>query len=504
MSRVTTLKKKERVQEIYHFWGIHGLLEEIKFNLKDGERPEKTIKRFKLNAGKQLMKMWREQGEHQHHFLKTLCSGSRILELTPLTESVEDYDYLKKLIPVCMEKKTRAQAREGELYEILYKRGDIGEFKGYGAELGSMSEKGHGLKWQLKSGGKLVVIYDVARLFGEVLFQNAIEKFVELNEQYIHYELFRQYVEKAKDRTTVEIPNDSWLLDIYQSLNEQYEVTEKRIVMKEGDKNYFKGKEQPIPYSVLHYVVAPMFFNKIGKLKEKIKKEQKDRLEYATACVTKKNIPKEVEKIMKQNAILKKYGYVELDEDTDLELFEQLEVEFVRINEEYPWLIPHADDYSFRVRRLGKHKASGLHYGFAKSTVIDIDSPKSYVHELFHQIDYTKYEGELLVSESLKFKRVVDLYCSEMARKIADLPDDNEFRISWEGKNKYNSQYFLSDTEIFARCGEWYMKWIGLETSFLPEVFPQYVYPESEELKSEIKTFFNSFFKVKREESISA
>ncbi len=179
--------------------------------------------------------------------------------------------------------------------------------------------------------------------------------------------------------------------------------------------------------------------------------------DYARAFQTKKHINKRTKKVMDNNAFLSKYGYVEIDNDVDLKLFGQLEKDFKSLCQKIH--IPTTKDHSFRIKKLGRHRAAGLYYPDPiKSIIFDLDHPNAFVHELEHLIDFTLLsENEQMVSESLHFRKIMDSYKRIMDDKISNLDMDNPFRKQWFGKPKYNRSYYFQATEVFARSYELYL-----------------------------------------------
>src|SRR5699024_4230619 len=148
------------------------------------------------------------------------------------------------------------------------------------------------------------------------------------------------------------------------------------------------------------------------------------------------------------NEFLGKYGYVEIDNDVDLNKFEKLSQEFKELSHKI--YIPKADDHSFRIKKLGKHRAAGIYFSGMKSTIVDIDNPDAYIHELGHQIDYTLGKGSL-ISASLSFRHIIDEYKVLIRDAVNELDNDNSFKKSWFGNSSYNGDYYFQPTEIMAR-----------------------------------------------------
>ena len=202
----------------------------------------------------------------------------------------------------------------------------------------------------------------------------------------------------------------------------------------------------------------------------------------ARAFETKKNIPEKTVKAMEESEFNEYFGYVEFDEDVDLEKVSEIAKEFIAFKETY---LPGADvkDNQIRFRRLGKHKALGLYYPSLKCLCVDINAPSSLIHEFGHLLDY-KYEE---LSSKFNFYAVRKRY-----EKVVDAAmGDNE---RWNGNTKYNKSYYLRPTEIFARSFEIYMsRFMGLKNSILetPGGYESFCYPSDEEYLNLVKNYFD-------------
>ncbi|MGF7535502.1 hypothetical protein AAGG74_17760 [Bacillus mexicanus] len=195
--------------------------------------------------------------------------------------------------------------------------------------------------------------------------------------------------------------------------------------------------------------------------------EETDFRTCAKAFQEKKNIKLEHRKRMEHNKFLNFYGKVELDNDVRMPLFDIAEKDLLEISEAIPF--PIRKDYEFKIKKLGKHRAEGLFYPGLKMVIIDVRSPKSFIHEVGHQLDHLFAEGKRsrYYSETAAFRHIRNLYTQAMDKKVNELPEDNLFRKQWEGNTKYSKLYFLNPTEIFARSFEVYMLKYGLSLNSL-------------------------------------
>lgn len=252
---------------------------------------------------------------------------------------------------------------------------------------------------------------------------------------------------------------------------------------------------------VRHPKILAYFINLLIELNEEEVEEAKTikRLssDYARSFETKKNIPQKVLEKMENNLFLMNFGYVEFDELIDLEKVEQIEKEWVKINKQI--MLPIKKDHSLRFRRLGKHNANGLYFPNAKAVCVDLSSPSSMMHEVMHMIDYTTSSSDNL-SSSYKFRGIVEKYRDITNSLVDALPADNGFKSRWNGNGKYNKSYYQNPKEIFARCGEIYIKQIlKIDNSLIDGVSSKILYPEDKMLLSLIKNYYKEFIKARNQ-----
>lgn len=206
--------------------------------------------------------------------------------------------------------------------------------------------------------------------------------------------------------------------------------------------------------------------------------------EYAKSYQTKKNIPQKTLASMKASSFNDYFGYVEFDEDVDLQKIAIVTEQFVAFKETY---LPKIDSSynAIRFRRLGNHKAVGLYYPSVKCLCVDINSPSSLIHEYGHLIDFCY--GRL--SSESSFHEIRKMYEDRIRKKMAE---DKAFSGVMNGKGKYNLSYYLIPTEIFARVFELYVKEIlKVNNSLTPATYAA-VYPTDEAFLNEITTYFKN------------
>ena len=203
----------------------------------------------------------------------------------------------------------------------------------------------------------------------------------------------------------------------------------------------------------------------------------------ATAYITKKNIPISIQKAMDSSGFHNYFGYVEFDEDVDLDAVRKIEEEYKAINKQY-FSGSSFMEVTLRFRKLGKHKASGLYYPSIRNLCVDIQTPSSFIHEHFHMLD--EQLGDL--SLEVDFDTIVNTYKAAFLKEMENF--DPAVTKKLNGSSKYNLKYFFRRAEIFARCGEIYFNRILKVKSSLLEPTLTYAYPESEELNRLIEKYY--------------
>lgn len=208
----------------------------------------------------------------------------------------------------------------------------------------------------------------------------------------------------------------------------------------------------------------------------------------ATAYITKKNIPKAVIKAMQDSRFNQKFGYVEYDEEVNIEAAEQIAEEFSRLNAGLFHGIE-TKDCSMRIRKLGKHKAAGIYFPMLNCMCVDIHNPDSFVHEYYHMLD--DQMGNL--SAQYEFHAVCGEYKDLLYKSLKGMDEKKKSQL--KGTGKYNLSYYCRPAEIFARCGEMYLlRELHVKSSLLkPSVEEMFAYPEGEELSKLIKAYFDDF-----------
>lgn len=245
------------------------------------------------------------------------------------------------------------------------------------------------------------------------------------------------------------------------------------------------------------------FVGQVVDVRNLVKDAAGEKANYAKAFQTKKNIPKTHLEKMESSRFLDVYGYVELDEDVDLERFEEIERQFEDFVRRTG--MSEAKDHAFRIKRLGNYRAAGLYFPYFKSTVLDIRHPNVFGHEWMHQVDYTFRGGGRNVHEESRFHPLYVRYMQEVEQAIEGAEENDPLKKSWHGSTKFNRAYYSKKTEVFARLGELYLStFIDDDNSLIKkkedlEASP--VYPTDEVTMRLVVTYFDDLFGRHRAEN---
>lgn len=205
---------------------------------------------------------------------------------------------------------------------------------------------------------------------------------------------------------------------------------------------------------------------------------------YAKSFMLKKNIPQKVLDAMETSGFNTYFGFVEYDEETDIKRVCEVEKEFEALWKTYLMKIDSTKNI-IRFRKLGQHKAIGLYYPAYGCLCVDLRHTNSLVHEYGHLIDFT--HGSLSIKS--------DFYHIRSAYKgLLESAIGKNGNLKGSLKGKYNLAYFLTPTEIFARCFELYIaKVLGVKNSLVPEEFREGIYPQDDSFLEMVKIYFEKF-----------
>lgn len=493
---------------------------------RPSELREKVLQSLQRQMRKQLDKI--ETYEQLEEFLKEISFGSSKIEIKSL-EAMNDElyrDYLVELLVRCAKVKSRLAYTFDNFKSLLplqltanyfsmdYRKER--EVEAYSLGKQKFTKRYHDGSWYLtRTGRKSARVMDLAVICSEIFLVNSIEQFTFKNQGLYLYKMTEQLLERQnysiETFNELPLPTEEGSRKIIIDTMKKYDLLPSDTNLTDDEElNDFgqhfildvdEESNRIVNYSMnIIDTMLPEFLKQTFYIKDKVDREVKETSDYARSFQTKKNINKSTLEVMKNNKFLSKYGYVEIDNDVNLQKFHQLEKEFEALTKKI--YVPECKNHSFRIKKLGKHRAAGLYYPEPiRATIFDLDYPDSYIHELGHQIDHVLGK-EVMLSETIRFKRVAELYEKEVNKTVNALPDDNAFKTVWNGNTKYNSSYYLQPTEIFARSFELYLWNEGIETSFLKKDYDEPVYPKSEKFLSVAKNYFDelfSFFKPDEE-----
>lgn len=162
------------------------------------------------------------------------------------------------------------------------------------------------------------------------------------------------------------------------------------------------------------------------------------RKKIATVWDDKKNPDKTHQHLSKTSVLTSSFAKIEVDNDVDPVEFHDFESALVHAQRVLP-PIPRGRNPQLRIRKLGKHRASGLYSPAHNAIAIDVRDSSSFVHEYAHMLDY---QGSVS-SVGDEFRGVVKDYSS--ALKVPSL-------------DKGKREYYSTPTEVWARAFELYAR----------------------------------------------
>lgn len=520
-TKITSVKidKKEVMNENFKKKGLPELLSEVNFSIDTNESPGKLTKKF-ISAIKRKFKteFMSMSIEDKLTFIKGINIHSIYsveMELFNGDENVGFYKNIQELLYNTQPKALREKKEDIIIAKVTMNNGDT-ESVGYGilnSEIGSSYHRTHrGYPSTLKKYGYQKLL-DIPTLIAETIIAQSLMDFAEKNKEVVQYLFVEQNLKKTM------YPKAPKLLDFkddYMGIAEKYNIKwsayrESEELDKFENVFYVKKKEvgtsrNPLDDYLFQLIIAE-FIQQSEYVQYKTNEELKERSEYAKAFQTKKQIKKTHLERMEKNAFLGRYGYVELDNDVDLKKFRIIEDNFKELCEKI--YVPKRKDYSFRIKKLGKHRAAGVFFPYYKTTIFDLNHPDAFVHELWHQIDAIMAEdlsGYDYFSETLEFREVFDKYKELITNHVESLPSEHAFKQQWTGKTKFNKSYYLKPTEVLARSGEVYIASLGINNSLTKskeELEKNDVYSFEVDYLKSVTTFFDTFINdLKKKEHV--
>lgn len=200
----------------------------------------------------------------------------------------------------------------------------------------------------------------------------------------------------------------------------------------------------------------------------------------ATAWMDKKNPDEEHKNLMHSTSLLKTFKKVEIDNDVDPAEFADFEHAIHKVKAKLP-SIPGGKEPELRIRKLGKHKATGVFFPHKNTICVDVKTSSSFIHEYGHYCDLVVKNNASLSSE---FRDISQAYTHNL-------------KVPAEIASKRD--YYSTPTEIFARGFEMYANQkLGINNRLLnPEKFNGFdfePFKKDPELKTRMFSLFDKIF----------
>lgn len=228
---------------------------------------------------------------------------------------------------------------------------------------------------------------------------------------------------------------------------------------------------------------------------------------------------------LNKSTIFNQLGFRKVEVDTqkyegkefDYNLFRKVEEDFEEICNK----LPHASAQpELKLRKLGKHKATGLYAPFLNILAVDVRNTESFIHEYGHYLDY-KHGGKENYSLRDDFEHIITAYSNNFKIISKKKEDDLLTRLMKASKDPIPSvvsleekrlsselellkqtekmfDYFTTPTEIFARGFElWVFETITSNSSLLKskeEYSNRIEYASFNGIKESLFAFFATIF----------
>lgn len=195
----------------------------------------------------------------------------------------------------------------------------------------------------------------------------------------------------------------------------------------------------------------------------------------ATAFDTKKVINKETLEAMETSDLNKMFANIEFDNEVNLN---KLHIYEKALKELLTTTFSNLDKtkLTFRLRKLGKHNATGIYENNGKNVVVDFRSTESTVHEFAHALDFST---ETPISYNQNFAKIARFYREELDTKTL---------------TSSKASYYKNIHEIFARAFEYnYFLKNGVKEEISKDLSkPSFEYKPFESIKDEIVEYFSN------------
>ena len=359
--------------------------------------------------------------------IEHIRNSPRPIKIELLPPHDKQYEYIFRLLQSC----TKSLDKNIDVWQITYNNK-----VGYSFKDVEIKKHCHNRNWRLRErhdGYKLVFNYYL--ILAESYIDSILTDYIEKNVSLYRYLIVQQLMVN-EDKQLLKVPLDiEFYSELFMFIKSSRWKNYKREIYEDIDKYKSAFLLGECDEKIKHVIIFEIL-QQLKYLRIKTERELEQRTSYARAFQTKRYITHKTQNVMNNNIFLEHYGYVELDNDVALDRFRKLEKDFQQLKSVIA--IPIAKDHSFRIKKLGKHRAQGIYFAHSKATILDIEHPQSYAHELAHQIDYTMGNESLILSEDISFRHVIDQYKSLVSCSMDNLPADSPFKNKWHGKTKYN------------------------------------------------------------------
>lgn len=370
--------------------------------------------------------------------------------------------------------------------------------------------KNQNSSWKLKSGSEYIHFYSLQTAIGkERMVQDLKQYFEKLPE-----ESKKEILSKVQLALNLDFGNTftlNWIEedalnytgksikdiensreDILKELYTNKKIFDKSGFDKERERKSLLPAQNSMYFDKLDTVFLSICLKSMARDEKFIEDEERyfreNSSQYATAFMEKKQINKEVRERMDNSLFNKYFKEVEFDNETDLEKLTQIEKEFIYLKKKF--IVPSfghkklENKCDFRIRKLGKHRASGIYFINQLCLCIDPKGASSFIHELFHFVDYNYNGNRTSLHEDYKFIRdVYDPYMEELDKHKEELT-----------ASRYN--YLSSATEVFARMGEIYFSSLPIVTSLAKTTEEMYGPEYPHQLLDIAKKYFEKITRI--------
>ncbi|MCL6423694.1 hypothetical protein Bequi_09890 [Brachybacterium sp. JHP9] len=202
----------------------------------------------------------------------------------------------------------------------------------------------------------------------------------------------------------------------------------------------------------------------------------------ATAWQDKKHPDAEHVAMARDTTLAKAFTKIEIDNDVDAESYARFESAWEDAKDKLP-PIPEGLAPTLRIRKLGRHKATGVFFPHVNTIAVDVRDSSSFVHEYGHYVDVITKDNASL---GKNFRSVVGRYSDAV-------------KVPPGTTGKYGADYYSTPTEVYARGFELYAhERLGIDNRLLnPEKFDRFDFEPFKDpsLKEQLFGLFDRAFK---------